>query len=68
MRGLLEGIGWHDAAAGSDHAITISPTVARSHKGLYLETLFPLPSVLVGFRKPFDLIPKSGQESMLQEE
>ena len=46
---VVGGIGWH-AAAGSDHAITISPTVARSRGILFS------PHFLVGFRKPFNFI------------
>ena len=29
------GVGWHDRVAGPDHAITISPTVARSRRILF---------------------------------
>ena len=70
---VVGGIGWH-AAAGSDHAITISPTVARS-RGILFGKHFS-PRFLVGFRKPFNFISnlyrkvcfrKSNKESVCQE-
>ena len=67
---LVGGIGWHDSVAAPDHAITISPTVARSPVGDFcLATLLPAISVgwgLVGFWKPFNFI-QSVQESMFPE-
>ena len=60
---------WHDRVdCAPDHAITISPTVARS-RGFYLGTVLHSISVGYGsirFWKPFDFI-SSEQESMHRE-
>ena len=40
---MFGGIGWHDA--GSDHAITISPTVARLVTRIFFGNTFPELSV-----------------------